>query len=225
MLHHDALYTPGSNQLGVMPGSKKQTQKGVLNQAQHAAFLEEHPYEKVNEADLEEAKRLLQMEMDYVKKGMGHGDLSIDAYSTVWEECYSQVLYLPSQNRYTRANLASKKDRIESQEKRLENNRNYMTKDAKMAAKMEKKLKILLGGYQSRSQSLIKQIHDLYEQIEQTHVELRTFEDLRQHEIGAIPKRKESLTEDVNRQQEREKELQRKYSELQYKQDIIQYNK
>lgn len=66
------------------------------------------------------AKRLLQMEMDYVKKGMGHGDLSIDAYSTVWEECYSQVLYLPSQNRYTRANLASKKDRIESQEKRLE---------------------------------------------------------------------------------------------------------
>ena len=60
------------------------------------------------------------MEMDYVKKGMAHGDLSIDSYSTVWEECYSQVLYLPSQNRYTRANLASKKDRIESLEKRLE---------------------------------------------------------------------------------------------------------
>ena len=35
----------------------------------------------------------------------------------------------------------------------------------------------------------------------------------------------QSLTEDVERQQEREKELQRKYSELQYKQDIIQYNK
>jgi nucleoside-specific outer membrane channel protein Tsx len=44
-----------------------------------------------------QAKRLLQMEIDYVKKGMAHGDLSIDAYSTVWEECYSQVLYLPSQ--------------------------------------------------------------------------------------------------------------------------------
>jgi pre-mRNA-splicing factor CDC5/CEF1 len=33
----------------------------------------------------------------------------------VWEECLAQVLYLPSQQRYTRANLASKKDRIESQ--------------------------------------------------------------------------------------------------------------
>ena len=54
MLHHDALYTPSPNQLGVVPGNKKQSQKGVINQAQHAAFLEEHPYEKVDEVDLEE---------------------------------------------------------------------------------------------------------------------------------------------------------------------------
>lgn len=47
-----------------------------------------------------------------------------------------------------RANLASKKDRIESQEKRLEANRGHMTKEAKRAAKTEKKLKILTGGYQ-----------------------------------------------------------------------------
>lgn len=44
---------------------------------------------------------------------------------------------------------------------------------------------------QSRSQGLIKQYQDLSEQIEQTYVELKTFETLRQHEIGAIPKRKE----------------------------------
>ena len=55
---------------------------------------------------------------------MGHGDLSIEAYTKVWEECYSQVLYIPNQNRYTRANLANKKDRIDSLEKRLEVIRN-----------------------------------------------------------------------------------------------------
>ena len=66
----------------------------------------------------------------------------------VWRECLSQVLYLPSQNKYTRANLASKKDRIESLEKRLEQNRQHMAKQAKKAAKLEKKLKITLGGYQ-----------------------------------------------------------------------------
>ena len=59
-------------------------------------------------------------EMSYVKQRMGHGDLSLEAYTQVWEECYAQVLYLPNQNRYTRANLASKKDRIESLDKKLE---------------------------------------------------------------------------------------------------------
>lgn len=67
-----------------------------------------------------QATELLRQEMEVVKHGMGHGDLSIDAYNQVWEECYSQVLYLPGQSRYTRANLASKKDRIESLEKKLE---------------------------------------------------------------------------------------------------------
>lgn len=66
------------------------------------------------------ARDLLKREMDFVKRGMNHGDLSIESFSQVWDECYSQVLYLPSSNRYTRANLASKKDRIESLEKRLE---------------------------------------------------------------------------------------------------------
>lgn len=51
---------------------------------------------------------------------MRHGDMSLDVYSQVWDECYSQVLFLPSKNRYTRASAASKKDRIESAEQKLE---------------------------------------------------------------------------------------------------------
>lgn len=106
-----------------------------------------------------------------------------------------QVLYLPSQNRYTRANLASKKDRIESLEKKLEVrndlwtnlnspmnssspknggigsvytpqvNRSHMTAEARKAAKLEKKLKILLGGFQSRALGLLKQHNELWEQV------------------------------------------------------------
>lgn len=223
MLHYDSVHNPTPAQMGIPPGSKKSqpTQKGVLNQAQHLAYLESHPYIHYEEEELTSAKKFLQGEMDIVKGGMNHGDLSLEAFSQVWEECYSQVLFLPSQNRYTRANLASKKDRIESLDKRLEINRNHMTKDAKQAAKLEKKLKILLGGYQGRSQGLFKQLHDISEQIEQTYMELKTFEKLRLHEIGAIPKRSESLTEDVQRQTEREKELQKRFAELQYKKELL----
>lgn len=91
---------------------------------------------------------MLEKELDVVKQGMSHGDLPFDAYTQVWNECLAQVLYLPSQNRYTRANLASKKDRLEALERKLENNRQHMAKEAKRAAKIEKKLKILTGGYQ-----------------------------------------------------------------------------
>ena len=41
-----------------------------------------------------------------VKAGMGHKELSGSEYSSIWEECYREVLYVPSQNRYTRASLA-----------------------------------------------------------------------------------------------------------------------
>jgi len=55
-----------------------------------------------------------------------------------------KVLYIPGENRYTRANRASKKDRIESLEKQLDVNRAHMTKEARRAAKAEKKLKVLV---------------------------------------------------------------------------------
>ncbi|KPJ18994.1 Cell division cycle 5-like protein [Papilio machaon] len=206
MLHYDALHDPPPNV------DKKRV---VQAQASHLAYLEQHPYEEFSAGELDEARELLRQEMEVVRQGMGHGDLGIDAYTQVWEECLAQVLFLPGQNRYTRANLASKKDRLESAEKRLEQNRNHMAKEAKKCSKMEKKLRVLTGGYQSRAASLIKQFGELQEQIEQANLELSTFRFLADQEKAAIPRRIESLTEDVNRQTDREKQLQKRYAELQ----------
>ncbi|XP_017332390.1 cell division cycle 5-like protein [Ictalurus punctatus] len=210
MIHYDSLHHPYTE---VLAKKAKGAGSGSTS-TEHVAYLEKSPYEKVAEEDLKKAKELLRQEMEVVKHGMGHGDLSIDAYNQVWEECYSQVLYLPGQSRYTRANLASKKDRIESLEKKLEVNRGHMTTEAKRAAKMEKKMKILLGGYQSRAMGLMKQLSDLWDQVEQAHMELHTFQELKKQEDMAIPRRKEALREDVQRQQDREKELQQRFADL-----------
>jgi hypothetical protein len=67
-----------------------------------------------------QARELVENEIPTIKKGMNHGELGLDAYTQVWEECYSQVLFLPNSNRFTRASVASRKDKIESLEKRLE---------------------------------------------------------------------------------------------------------
>ena len=55
-----------------------------------------------------------------VKEGMGHKELTLEEYCSIWEECYREVLYVPSQKRYTRASMASSKDRLESLEKNLQ---------------------------------------------------------------------------------------------------------
>lgn len=141
MLHYDAVLNPVA-----VPTTIPAKKPSSLQQLQ--AYLDQNPYDEFDDLDLEEANEMLLEEMQVVKNGMAHGDLSVENYSQVWEECLSQVLYLPSQNRYTRANLASKKDRFESAEKKLEQNRRHMAKEAKRCGKIEKKLKILTGGYQ-----------------------------------------------------------------------------
>lgn len=207
MLHYDNYKNPSVPVHG----------KRSVSTQHHLSYLDQNPHENIPKDELELARTMLTKEMDTVRHGMNHGDLSIDAYTQVWEECLGQVLFLPNQNRYTRANLASKKDRLESGEKRLEQNRSHMSREAKRAAKMEKKLKILTGGYQSKAQSLIKQIHDVYEQIDQSNIEHNTFKFLQEQEKAALPRRVMSLTEDVSRQMERERALQKRYGELQEK--------
>jgi pre-mRNA-splicing factor CDC5/CEF1 len=213
MLHHDCLETPTISQQGGADRAKK-GERGIVNESSHRTYLDRHPYKEYTKEDMDEAAEMLNKEMEVVKGGMQHGDLSLDAYTQVWEECLAQVLYLPGQQRYTRANLASKKDRIESLEKRLEMNRGHMTREAKRAAKTEKKLKILTGGYQSRAAGLIKQLNDQAEQLEQSRLELATFEQLKISETAAIPRRLAMITEDVGKQTEREKELQGTYRDV-----------
>lgn len=92
-----------------------------------------------------------------------------------------------------------------------------MTKEAKKAAKIVKKLKILTGGYQSRAAGLIKQLTDAADQLEQSRLELSTFKQLKISEQVAIPRRLETITEYVDKQREREQELQSKYRDQTFK--------
>ena len=60
MLHHDCAYNPTAAQLGITGAKKNQpSQKSVLNQAAHIAFLEENPLEKINDSDLDLVSKIL----------------------------------------------------------------------------------------------------------------------------------------------------------------------
>lgn len=236
MLHYDAMQNPVAQRTSI-------PLKKVSSLQQLQTYLEQNPYDEHDEDELSQAEDLLKKEMKVVKTGMAHGDLSLENYSHVWQECLSQVLYLPSQNRYTRANLASKKDRLEATERKLEQNRKHMAREAKRCGKIEKRLKILTSGYQvifhfpfsltyiflyiytnlikflllkqARAQAIVKQLNEIWDQIDQNSLALSTFKFLATQENSAIPQRKGAITEDVYRQTEREKQLQAKFADLQ----------
>lgn len=169
MLHYDALNHTTPNQT---PGKGKK----AANLVSHKQYLAKERYAEYTKEEIQAAEQLLRQEMSFVKEKMGHGEITQEVYAKVWRDCYSQVLYLPSENRYTRANLANKKDRIESLEQKLEAHRSEMTKEARRAAKIEKKLKILTLGYQTRSATLIKQVAELSEDLETSLTNCRTFQ-------------------------------------------------
>ena len=57
-----------------------------------------------------------------------------------------------------------------------------------------KRFGLIYISFQTRAVGLTKQINDLYEQVEQAHMEKETFSSLREHELRAIPKRVEVIT-------------------------------
>ena len=76
-------------------------QQEILNSLSHTNTLSLFHTHTHTQADA-----LLQEEMQVVKTGMGHKELTGAEYGSIWEECYREVVYVPSQSRYTRASLA-----------------------------------------------------------------------------------------------------------------------
>jgi len=208
MLHHDALHNTSANQ-----APSKQNKKAQSAQS-HVNYLKKHEYEEVEPEDLEEAKEMLAAEMKMMQESSQQKNLTLDTFDSVWHECYSRLLYLPSTNKYTHRDRATKKERIESLAMQLTTNREHMTREARKASKIEKKLKILCGGYMTRNAMLVKQIAETNESLEQSHIQLCTFEELLRRERGAVVKRQAAIKEDVRKQVERENVLQEQYRVL-----------
>lgn len=183
MLHHDALVNPSEIQIIRTKSSHP-----------HQEFLSKNPMEEISMEEISEADELLKEEIILVREGMGHGEVTIQSYSEEWDKCWNELMFVPSEGRYKPKRYVSKKDKVEAAETKLNNNRDQMTKEAKKATKVEKRLKTYLTGYKNRAESLLKQFHDVTESIQQTRLELETFKKLQKHEDIAINKRMEVST-------------------------------
>ena len=137
---------------------------------------------------LSSSQELLSQEISAVRDSLKFDD-SAEVYDKYWEQADNELFYVPSQKKYGRVSLHKKKERLDNYEQDVQNVREQMTKEFKKAAKLEKKLVVLLGGYQKRTEALESNIRTLTTQSDEVCTELATFEALRVRELATIPAR------------------------------------
>ena len=90
MVRNDVVMHPNLTQQSLLSSKKTRGPvQGIINANRNA--LKADPLEKFTDEELANAKKLLKEEIEVVKKIMGHGDINLDVYTKVWEECYGQV--------------------------------------------------------------------------------------------------------------------------------------
>ena len=90
MIRHDIVNHPTALQIENLTHKKSKNSAQAVIAANQAA-LQNEPLESFSEKEIGNAKELLVKEMEFVKSKMAHGDLPIESYTKVWEECYAQV--------------------------------------------------------------------------------------------------------------------------------------
>ena len=90
MFRNDIVNNPTESQQNLLGNKKtKNAVQTIINANKNA--LKSDPYEQYTEEEMENARKLLREEVEVVKKFMGHGDIHLEVYTKVWEECYGQV--------------------------------------------------------------------------------------------------------------------------------------
>jgi pre-mRNA-splicing factor CDC5/CEF1 len=133
--------------------------------------------------------------------------------AALWEGTVMEQIYLPEKNTFSSIREAAADEVQGSYSNTFNGLKEQMTKEAKRANKLEKKLQTLTAGYQKRAQQLIDDIQATHSETETKTQELKCFSALQAQEQAALPSRLATLQEEVDIAQKREAQLQRDFKE------------
>jgi len=218
LLNHDAVAYP-------VPGGK--IAPGVRKTEAATNLEDEFDNDTLNEArqilERETAQSLGITPDEDVKQALW-SKIQGDAFEDVWTKEHKDILFSAQKMSFlTLDEFADDNTKVAGLQKMFEANRQSMAQDAARATKIEKKLNVVLGGYQARSQVLRKQIVEAFDELESAETEFQSFTNLRISETEAIPRRLEALQSEVHFLKSKERTLQDKYKVLaEQKNEIIE---
>lgn len=140
--------------------------------------------------------------------------LSAEDFEKSWRPSYERLAFDARTNRYVEKESLSDADRIAGFRALIEANRDKMASESAKAAKVEKRLGQTLGGYVARSKALAGKLTENYDELARTRIELESFARLAANEEGAIVRRTESLRDEVERLERKERDSQARFKEM-----------
>uniref|UniRef100_A0A7S0WNZ6 Uncharacterized protein n=1 Tax=Chlamydomonas leiostraca TaxID=1034604 RepID=A0A7S0WNZ6_9CHLO len=206
VLEHDAAKYP------VIPAGKDS--KEAKKAAKRAASAYVPPIDQFELNELESAAALLQSEVEFVTRAMGHASTSVEEYLDTWHTVHKDLMWVPAKGRYDRVASATPAERVESTKHEFELVRGEMERQAKVAHKVEQKVGILIGGLLQRDNKLRKQVEETWASLQTALTDYECFKALHEREQRAAPERLEQLMDLVAAQKEKEQALQDRYKGL-----------
>jgi pre-mRNA-splicing factor CDC5/CEF1 len=206
LLQHDAISHP-------IPGTSRVG--GTLS-----------TYDVPADEDVDAAKALIHLELasavgftntspEQLREGLLALAKAETADETIsWASTRQQLTYDPERKIWVEPATLSPELRVAGYTALLDESREMMGKEAAKAAKAEKKLSVVLGGYLSRSEALSKRVTDAFDELQKTKIDYESFSRLQTNENAVGPRRLEALKEEVDKLERRERHLQERYSEL-----------
>lgn len=206
LLHHDSLVhpLPGTSH----PGGTKSSYQSPADQDIDLARL-------AIQRELASSLGFPEATEEQTKQGLAalSKEEEIDDNAS-WSHIRQRLAYDATQGRYVDPDTLTSEQRIAGYTTLLNESREVMSKEASKIAKAEKKLNVMLGGYQVRSKALAKRVGEAFQELQKTQVDYESFTRLHVNESSAGPGRVAALKEEVERLARREKMLQDRYAEL-----------
>lgn len=191
------------------PLNDKEQKKGAKRSANVVPVIEDFEQE-----ELKEAGSFIEEEAQYLRVAMGHQEETLDDFVEAHTTCLNDLMYFPTRSAYGLSSVAGTVEKLAALQNEFDNVKRRMDDDNKKAQRLEKKIDVLTHGYKMRADKLKTQIELTFKQMNTAGTELDCFLALQRQEKLAASFRIKGLWEEVQKQKELEKTLQKRYGDL-----------
>lgn len=140
--------------------------------------------------------------------------LDATAFDSVWRPRYEDLVYNAETRKMVPKSSLSKEQQIAGYKAQLDMNRERMARESAKTTKLEKKLAVVLGGYMARTKTLSAKLIEGHDDVARSRIELESFARLATNEEGAMIRRTESLRDEVDKLERKQRDGQARFREL-----------